>query len=184
MREMRIVRVAREGGGGATSRFWMPTTPPPPQLTVGRRPLGGGGGLGGGVLGGAMGVEGAGGGFAVGGRGVREGWLVVGGGGGNLGGYMPQGQALVHHRPLPLLALPLTIPSPEPLQRTGSAMPAILIRLNKIDQSWFMATFATSLLSVLDPNNNFHTSLGLELGLGLGLGSPSWWNQSWFYNPF
>ena len=21
-------------------------------------------------------------------------------------------------------------------------------------------------------------------GLGLGLGSPSWWNQSWFYNPF
>ena len=20
--------------------------------------------------------------------------------------------------------------------------------------------------------------------LGLGLGSPSWWNQSWFYNPF
>ena len=19
---------------------------------------------------------------------------------------------------------------------------------------------------------------------GLGLGSPSWWNQSWFYNPF
>ena len=21
-------------------------------------------------------------------------------------------------------------------------------------------------------------------GGGLGLGSPSWWNQSWFYNPF
>ena len=21
-------------------------------------------------------------------------------------------------------------------------------------------------------------------GLGLGLGSPSWWNRSWFYNPF
>ena len=21
-------------------------------------------------------------------------------------------------------------------------------------------------------------------GLGLGLGSPSWWNQSWFHNPF
>ena len=28
--------------------------------------------------------------------------------------------------------------------------------------------------------------LGLRVGLGLalGLGSPSWWNQSWFYNPF
>ena len=25
---------------------------------------------------------------------------------------------------------------------------------------------------------------GLGLGLGLRLGSPSWWNQSWFYNPF
>ena len=24
----------------------------------------------------------------------------------------------------------------------------------------------------------------LGLGLGLTLGSPSWWNQSWFYNPF
>ena len=24
----------------------------------------------------------------------------------------------------------------------------------------------------------------LGLGLALGLGSPSWWNQSWFYNPF
>ena len=60
----------------------------------------------------------------------------------------------------------------------------MLIRLNKIPQSSFMATFATSLFSILDPNNNFDPSLGLELGLGLGLGSPSWWNQSWFYNPF
>ena len=25
---------------------------------------------------------------------------------------------------------------------------------------------------------------GGGLGLALGLGSPSWWNQSWFYNPF
>ena len=25
---------------------------------------------------------------------------------------------------------------------------------------------------------------GLGLGFRLGLGSPSWWNQSWFYNPF
>ena len=51
-------------------------------------------------------------------------------------------------------------------------------------QSSFMATFATSLPSILDPNNNSDPSLGFELGLGLGLGSPSWWNQSWFYNPF
>ena len=56
----------------------------------------------------------------------------------------------------------------------------MLIRLNKIPQFSFMAAFATSLLSILDPNNNFDPSLGLELGLG----SPSWWNQSWFYNPF
>ena len=60
-------------------------------------------------------------------------------------------------------------------------MLAMLIRLNKIPQISFMVAFATSLLSILDPNNN---SLGLGRGLGLGLGSPSWWNQSWFYNPF
>ena len=63
-------------------------------------------------------------------------------------------------------------------------MPAMLIRLNKIPQISFMAAFATSLLSILDPNNNSNPSLGVELRLGLGLGSPSWWNQSWFYNPF
>ena len=65
-------------------------------------------------------------------------------------------------------------------------MPAMLIRLNKIPRISFMAAVATSLLSILDPNNNSDPSLGLELGfeLGLGLGSPSWWNQSWFYNPF
>ena len=48
----------------------------------------------------------------------------------------------------------------------------------------FMAAFATSLLSIADPHDNCDPSLGRELGLGLGLGlaSPSWWNQSWFYN--
>ena len=58
----------------------------------------------------------------------------------------------------------------------------MLIRLNKIPQILFMVAFATLLLTILDPNNNSDPSLGLELGLGLG--SPSWWNQSWFYNPF
>ena len=62
----------------------------------------------------------------------------------------------------------------------------MLIGLNKIPQNSFMATFAKSLLSILDPNTNSDPSLGLALGLGLGLGlgSPSWWNQSWFYKPF
>ena len=60
------------------------------------------------------------------------------------------------------------------------ALPTMLIGLNKIPQISFMAAFATSLLSILDPNTHADPSLGL----GLGLGSPSWWNQSWFYNPF
>ena len=59
-------------------------------------------------------------------------------------------------------------------------MPAMSIRLNKIPRISFMAAFATSLLPILDPNNISDHSLGF----GLGLGSPSWWNQSWFYNPF
>ena len=63
-------------------------------------------------------------------------------------------------------------------------MPALLIGLNKMPQISFMAAFATSLLSILDPNTHSDPSLGWEPGLGLGLGSPSWWNQSWFYNPF
>ena len=60
---------------------------------------------------------------------------------------------------------------------------AMLIGLNKIPQIYFMAAFATALLSILDPNTHSNPSLGCELGLALGLGSPSWWNQSWFYNP-
>ena len=45
-------------------------------------------------------------------------------------------------------------------------MPTILIRLNKIPQISFMVAFATSLLSILDPNTNSNPSLGLQLGLG------------------
>ena len=52
-------------------------------------------------------------------------------------------------------------------------MLAMLIQLNKIPQIMFMAAFATSLLSILDPNNNFEATIGLELGLGLGLGLES-----------
>ena len=65
----------------------------------------------------------------------------------------------------------------------------MLIRLNKIRQILFMAAFVTSFLSILDLNSTSDPSLGFKLGLGLGLGldlglgSPSWWNQSWFYNP-
>ena len=70
-------------------------------------------------------------------------------------------------------------------------MPAMLIGLNKIPKILFMAGFATSLLSIVVPNNNSDPSLGSELGLrfelgvgvGVGLGSPSWWNKSWFENP-
>ena len=36
----------------------------------------------------------------------------------------------------------------------GLAMLSMLIRLNKIPQTSFMAAFATSLLCILDPNNN------------------------------
>ena len=119
--------------------------------------------------------------------GGREGGFWGGGGasGAIWGVHAPKAKRWSIKGPLPPLALPLTIPSPEPLQPTGSAMPAMLMRLNKIPQSSFMATFATSLLCILDHNNNLDRSLGLELGLGLrlGLGSPSWWNQSWFYNP-
>ena len=60
-------------------------------------------------------------------------------------------------------------------------MQAMFIRLNMIPQILFMGAFATSLLSILDRNNNSYPSLGLELGLRSG--APSWWNQSWFYNP-
>ena len=50
-------------------------------------------------------------------------------------------------------------------------MPAMLIGLNKIPQISFMASYATSLLSIWDPNNISDPSLGLGLGLGLGPGS-------------
>ena len=162
--------------GGATPQFWTQTTP---QLTVGRRLQGGAGGLGGGVLGGAIG----GGSKGLLPRGGGSGRVGFWGGGqdGRFGGYMPPTPSVGRSQARePPLALPQTIPSPQPLQRTDSAMPAMLIGLNKIPQSSFMATFATSLLSISDLKKSFDPSLGLELGLG----SPSWWNQSWFYNPF
>ena len=59
-------------------------------------------------------------------------------------------------------------------------MPGRLIWLNKIFQISSMAAFC----HITNPNTNSTPSPGLELGFGLGLGSPSWWNQSWFYNPF
>ena len=49
-------------------------------------------------------------------------------------------------------------------------MQAMLIRLHKIPPISFVAVFATSLLSILDPNTDCDPSLGLELGLGLGVG--------------
>ena len=52
-------------------------------------------------------------------------------------------------------------------------MLAMLIGLNKIPKISFMAAFATSLLSIVDPHTNFDPSLGLELGLGLGFRPPA-----------
>ena len=49
-------------------------------------------------------------------------------------------------------------------------MLATLIGLNKIPKFSFMAAFATSLLSIVDPHTNSDPSLGLELSLGLDLG--------------
>ena len=40
------------------------------------------------------------------------------------------------------------------------AMPTMLIGLNKMPQISFMAAFATSLLSILDPNTHSDPSLG------------------------
>ena len=42
------------------------------------------------------------------------------------------------------------------------AMPAMLIGLNKMPQISFMAAFATSLLSILDPNTHSDPSLGVR----------------------
>ena len=47
----------------------------------------------------------------------------------------------------------------------------MLIGLKKIPQISFMVAFATSLLSILDPNTHSNPSLGGDLGLALGLGS-------------
>ena len=46
------------------------------------------------------------------------------------------------------------------LQPASMAMPAMLIGLNKMSQISFMAAFATSLLSILDPNTHSDPSLG------------------------
>ena len=54
--------------------------------------------------------------------------------------------------------------------------------MNKIPEISFMVAFVTSCLSILDQKNNSDSSLRFKLALGLG--SPSWWNQSGFYNPF
>ena len=101
----------------------------------------------------------------------RVAWLGGGSKRGDLGGAHPQGQALVHQAPF-------TSPCPPSNHTT------MLIMLNKIPQISFLAAFVASFLSILDPNNNSDPGLGFKLGLGLGLGSPSWWKQSWFYNPF
>ena len=53
---------------------------------------------------------------------------------------------------------PLT--SPCPLSNHTITMPTILLGLNKIPQISFMAAFATSVLSVLDPNTHCNLSLG------------------------
>ena len=46
-------------------------------------------------------------------------------------------------------------------------MPAVLIGLDKTPEISFMATFATSLLSILDPNAHSDPSLGRDPGLRL-----------------
>ena len=81
----------------------------PPQVTVGWRPLGGGGGDWRGVQGGAMGGGGLGG-ARGGGRSGRVGCGGAGVPGGAIWGVGGEGG---HRLPLPLLALPLIIPSPE-----------------------------------------------------------------------
>ena len=127
-------------GGDVSSLLYV--TPPPPA-EVGRRPRGGGDWRGGFRVGRGGGV---------GWGGSRWGDLGLGWVGGGGGG---------HRLPLPPLALHLTIPSPKPnLQPLGLATPAIMIGLNKIPQISFMAAFATSLLSILDPNTHCNPSLG------------------------
>ena len=79
----------------------------------------------------------------MGGGGLREGRLGGGGGSrrGDLGCW--GGGKGGHRLPLPPLALP-----------------TMLIGLNKIPRISFMAAFATSCLSILDPNTHSDPSLG------------------------
>ena len=55
------------------------------------------------------------------------------------------------------LRTPVVLLFPKP---AGLAMPAMLIGLSKIPQILSMAAFATSLLSILDPNTHSNPSLG------------------------
>ena len=124
--------------GVATPRFWTPTTPPTncwPEARGGGGGGGGGGhGRGGVVKEGRMGGGGSGRGEW---GGVQVGRIGVGGGSrwgdlGCVGGLQP----------------------------ASMAMPAMLIGLNKVSQISFMAAFATSLLSILDPNTHSEPSVG------------------------
>ena len=76
------------------------------------------------------------------GGGLREGRLGGGGPGGAIWGVGGGGKG-GHRLPLPPLALP-----------------TMLIGLNKIPRISFMAAFATSCLSILDPNTHSDPSLG------------------------
>ena len=127
-------QVSPRGGGGGRP-LGSGRQLPPPQITVGRRPLGGGGGGGGHWRGGS--------GRGDWGGGLREGRL---GGGGGLGGA-------------PLTSPYLPLPSAHTITITLT-FAAMLIGLNKIPPISFMAAFATSLLSILDPNTHSNPSLG------------------------
>ena len=85
---------------------------------------------------------------------------------GGVGGYMPPRPSVGQSQ------APLTSPCP-PSNHTIWFGHATHFNSAEEDdppnfRSWLL--FATSLLSILDPNTNSDPSLGLELGLGLGLG--------------
>ena len=121
----------------------------PPQLTVGRRPLGGGGGGGGGGASEGGFREGEWGGGDKRGRGGGPGGS--GGGGGPSGAIRGGGGGGGPGRAI------WGVGGGE-----GLTMPAMLIGLNKIPRISFMAAFATSLLSILDPNT--HSDQGESQG--------------------